>query len=139
MTEVPTITLQELMLQEQPLGTAVVIDGQEAVILARGEDGELVDVCQSGEIRPYGPDTRATMLADPDRKVAALLDAYLLVDSLRRQAAQQQAQQAAECHDVLTRIRDYAIGKYEDGVFCREGLDDVLSTFGLPEYGSDGD
>jgi hypothetical protein len=129
MTEVPTITLQELMLQQRPLGTAVVIDGQEAVILARGEDGELVEVYQGGEIRQCQPGTRATMLADPDRRVAVLLDAVLLMASLRRQ-------QTAEYHDALNRIRDYAIEKYCEGGICLEGLNEFLRTFDLPEYES---
>jgi hypothetical protein len=132
MTEVPT-TLGSLVLQ-QPLGGAVVIDGNEAVILNRGEDGELVDVYHGGAIRPYKPDTAATMLAEPDRQVAVLREALLLVDLLRRQADQQQERQTAEFHDVLSRIRDYAIERHEEGGICLEGLNEFLRAFGLPEY-----
>jgi hypothetical protein len=133
MTEVQTTTLGSLVLQ-QPLDGTVAIDGQEGVVLGREDGGWLVEVYQGGVIRPYKPDTAVTMLSESERQAPLLREALLLVDSLRRRAAEQQERQTAEYHDVLSRIRDYAIARYVDGGICHEGLNEFLREFGMPEY-----
>jgi len=132
MTEVQTTTLEGLMRQQS--GSTGVVEGGEAVVLARTNGGETVEVYRMGVIRPYAPDTAATALAEPGRQVGLLREALLLVDHLRRQAVDRQERQTAEFHDVLGRVRDYAIARYEDGGICHDGLNEFLRAFGLPEY-----
>jgi len=134
MTEVPTTTTLGSLALQQPLGSTVVIDGQEGVVLAQGDDSEFVEVHQGSVIRQYKPDTAATVLGDPDRQVALLRETLLRVDDLRRRAAEQQERQAAEHDGLLSRIRDYVIARYEDGVVCHEGLNEFLREFGMPEH-----
>lgn len=125
MTTVQTTTIGQLLAAESPAATAV-IDGEEAVVIAQGEDDQAW-VYRTGLVRPYHVDTPATGLRDPERQIALLREALLLTDGLRRETAAQHS-------DVLSSIRDYAIERQQDGTICLTGLNEFLRMFGMPEY-----
>lgn len=127
MTEVQTaMPLHDLMVQQSSDCATGLFDGQEIVTLGPAVRGE-IEVFLDGRVQVVRQDTRALPIIDGGRQLMLMRAALQLVHQHKKTSD-------AEFAAVLDRIRDYAIGKHQEGMFCREGLNEFLRCFGLAEY-----
>jgi hypothetical protein len=121
-------TLAELA--DQPgANPAVIIDGIDAVVLGRTTSGA-VAVYRAGNLHEYHGEIPAVAIASTDDRLDVLERAVRDVATWREAATAT----ADELHTVLPRIRAYAIERHREGLICRQGLNDFLAEFELPEY-----
>jgi len=125
----PTHTLARLMAKQDTDCATGLLDGREIVTLGRVASGD-IEVVLDGAIQTVPAHTRVVPVDEPQRQVMLLATAATVASKSRRAAAIQ----FADSHD---RIRDYAIARHHDGLFCLQGLNEFLSAFGLPEYEPD--
>jgi hypothetical protein len=128
-TQPHTLTLARLMARQNTDCATALLDGQEVVTLGVVAGGD-IEVVIDGQVKVVGRDTRVVPVEEPQRQVMLLATAALIASRSRRTAAIQFA-------GIYNRVRDYAIARHEDGLFCREGLNAFLRAFDWPEYDPD--
>ena len=126
-----TLTLARLMARQNTDCATALLDGQEVVTLGVVASGD-IEVVIDGQVKVIGRDTRVVPVDEPQRQVMLLATAATIASHSRRAAAIAFA-------GTYERVRDYAIARHEDGLFCREGLNAFLRAFDWPEYDPDDD
>ena len=117
-----------------PDGPMVVqLGSTDAVILAVAKDGTVL-VWRDGTVANYAAESPAEPVFEPVRRDAALRQAIISLNALRREAETTAEQQATQHATTLASIRQYAIEAHRDGDICRGGLDEFLYAFNLEQY-----
>lgn len=115
-------------------------DGREVVVVRRC-DAVTVEISHRGELASCPAHTTAGAVTDPARQVEPLRQALTALTRERSRAAddlevaESAARHARQEHDrALDEIREYAIDAHRDNTICRDGLNEFLRRFGMPEY-----
>jgi hypothetical protein len=131
-----TRTLAEVADHPGAAVTAVTIPGDPAidvVVLSR-LTASLIEVFAAGSVQTYPDTTAVTDIADPQRRFGLLVPAVFVLDHERRQLVRQITAERTRHADVLRDIRDYAIERYREDMYCLDGLNTFLRYFQLLEY-----
>ncbi len=131
-----TRTLAEATGQPGAATATVTIPGDpplDAVVLGR-LSASTIEVIADGRVQGYAETTAVTAVTDPQRRADLLTAALAVIDQERREQVGQLAAERTRHTGVLEKIRDYAISRCREGMFCADGLNDFLRHFSLPEY-----
>ena len=116
------------------LPATVWIDGCAAVVI-RTIDAGMVEVYLADRLTAFGTQVLyVEPLFDAARSQEVLGEAAALLAACRQSAIDTNAELIQAHAAKLDEIRDYAIGRHEDGDICRDGLDSFLSAFGFLPY-----
>ena len=105
----------------------------DAVVLGR-LTASMIEVFAGGSLQSYPDTTPVTDIFDPERRVGLLTSAAFVLDQERRELARQITAEGTRHAEVLRDIRDYAIERYREDMYCVDGLNTFLRYFDLPEY-----
>ena len=133
---VATHTLAEVADHPEAAIAAVTVLGDpaiDAVVLGRVSD-RLIEVVAGGTICTYPDTTAVTDISDPEHGLGLVTAALLMLNAERRRQARQITADGTRHADALREIRDYAIERYREDMYCLDGLNTFLRTFSLPEY-----
>lgn len=116
-----------------PVGTVVTADGVDAVAIASMDETK-VRIWVQGHIQTWPADRAVAVVTDPAQQQSALARAVTSLDATLRENSQRAAAETARHAEILDDIRAYALDAHLDGSICRDGLNQFLSRFNLPEY-----
>jgi hypothetical protein len=131
-----TRTLAEVADHPRAAVATVTIPGDpdlDVVVLGRLTAG-MIEVFAGGSVQSYPDTTPVTDIFDPERRVGLLTSAAFVLDQERRELARQITAERTRHAEVLRDIRDYAIARYCEEMYCIDGLNTFLRYFDLPEY-----
>ncbi|XVV02463.1 hypothetical protein ACQPW3_34665 [Actinosynnema sp. CA-248983] len=132
LTTLPTHRLDAFA---SPLADPAVVhlDGVDLVVLTTTGQTD-VSVWTNGTVTTLPAGTPVVPVTDPDRADTVLRQAIASLNRLRQQAAQALWSHRGHQMSILDEIRSYAIEAHLAGTICRDGLNDFLVSFDLPEY-----
>lgn len=132
---------------DSPLDEGFVVrlapDGDDAIVLGRPQDGTVEIFQAAAGLTTRDASTPAMPVLDPADREAVIWQALTTLNAGRRNArteAERLRQNIKTQRDehvrTLDHIREYAITEHrkDDSTICRDGLNEFLRTFGLPEY-----
>lgn len=131
-----TRTLAEVADHPRAAVATVTIPGDpdfDVVVLGR-LTASMIEVFAGGSVQTYPDTTPVVDVADPDRRLGLVTAALFVLDQERRGLARQITAEGTRHAGVLQDIRDYAIERYREDMYCLDGLNTFLRYFDLPEY-----